>query len=172
MQRSRSRRVWGLATVLVVVAVASTVVVWRTMQAKGFGRPFKVLKMSSEPGGELSRSEMSEPVTSDRALAVHQSSDEPARPVRRIDGATFVDNVEKMSPLSAGQRTRLMYTFQVAAKLQTTIDATDNPDTRADLQRRLDEQVRTRLRLTLPKQALAIMSEVDEGVGPVAFDLR
>jgi hypothetical protein len=178
MGRPRAWGGWRVATVLVVLAVASTAA-WKTMRARGFGRPFKVLKITAEPGAEHLRSEM--PAGGDRVLSARQSLNDVARlgaavaaakPVRRIDGTAFIASVEQTKPLSAGQRARLTTTFQMAAKLQTTIDATDNPDTRADLQRRLDDQVRTRLRMVLPKESQALISQVDESGGPIAFQFR
>ena len=172
------RRLTMVLAVVVVVVAASTVG-WRIARTMGFGRPFKVLKITAEPGAEHLRSEIS--ASSDRVAVARQSlagvaaigaGVAAAQPLRRVDGAAFIASVEQASPLSAAQRARLTTTFQMAAKLQATIDATDNPDTRADLQRRLDDQVRTRLRMTLPKEALALMSQVDDATGPVAFQFR
>jgi hypothetical protein len=148
------------------------------MRALGFGRPFKVLKITAQPGAEQRRSEIP---GAGGDLAVRQSLSNIARvgagvaaavPVRRVDGAAFIASVEQAAPLSAAQRARLTTTFQMAAKLQATIDGTDNPDTRAALELRLDDQVRTRLRMILPKESLALMSQVDEAGGPVAFQFH
>jgi hypothetical protein len=177
-ERPRAPAVWRLATVLVALAVVSTLA-WRTVRATGFGRPFKVLKITAEPGAEHLRSEV--PAAGDRVVVARQSLNDVARlgaavaaakPVRRIDGTAFIASVEQASPLSSAQRTRLTNTFQLAAKLQATVDATDNPDTRADLQSRLDDQVRTRLRMILPKESQGPMSQVDEAGGPIAFEFR
>lgn len=178
-ERPRAAGVWRLATVLaIVVAVASTVG-WRIARTMGFGRPFKVLKITAEPGAEQRRSEMPnvrDPVPVARqslaGVAAIGAGVAAAQPVRRVDGAAFIASVDRTSALSAAQRARLTTTFQMAAKLQATIDATDNPDTRADLQRRLDDQVLTRLRMTLPKEALGLMSQIDGAAGPVAFQFR
>jgi hypothetical protein len=184
-ERTRSLRLWRPATLLLVVVVtAASAVAWKAARARGFGRPFKVLRLTAEAGAERLRSEMPERVTGEREVAARQSLVDVGRRIgarmaaiasaRRIDGTTFIASVEQESPLSPAQRTRLKTTLQLAAKVQTTIDATDDPATRADLQRRLDDQVRTRLRLILPKEAQALVSEVDEGGagGPVAFQFR
>jgi hypothetical protein len=176
-ERPRATGVWRLATVLAIVVVASTVG-WRIARTMGFGRPFKVLKITATPGAEGLRSEVPSRGT---GLTVRQSlagvaaigaGVAAAQPVRRVDGAAFIASVDQASPLSPAQRARLTTTFQMAAKLQATIDATDNPETRADLQRRLDDQVRTRLRMTLPQEALTLMSQVDDARGPVVFQFR
>lgn len=177
-ERPRALGAWRLATVLVMLAAASTVV-WRIARTMGFGRPFKVLKITAEPGAEHLRSEV--PAADDRVLPARQSLNDVARlgaavaaakPVRRVDGTAFIASVEQASPLSPAQRTHLTNMFRLAAKLQATVDATDNPDTRADLQRRLDDQVRTRLRMILPKESQGLMSQVDEGGGPIVFQFR
>ena len=178
-RRPRSLGVWLLPTVLVVVAIAS-ILAWKNVRRHGvgFGR-FKVLKMTAEPLAPTVRSEA--PAGSDRGLVARQSLRDVARlaagvaaavPVRQVDGDAFIASVEQATRPSPAQHTRLASTFQLAAKLQATIDATDNPDTRADLQRRLDEQVRTRLRMILPQRALGLLSQVDDSRGPVTFRLH
>lgn len=175
-RRPRSVGVWFLPTVLVVVAIAS-ILAWKAVRRHGvgFGR-FKVLKMTAEPLAPSVRSHA--PAASDRSLVARPSLRDDARlaagvatavPVRQVDGEAFIASVEQATRLSPAQHTRLASTFQLAAKLQATIDATDNPDTRANLQRRLDEQVQTRLRMSLTHQALELLTQVDDSRGPVTF---
>ena len=176
MDRPRSLRVWLSATLLVVLALASTVV-WKTLRARGFGRPFRVLKITAEPDGDPSPGARlaSAPNPAGRALLDDVARRNgiappaPPGPVRRVEGTTFIASVDEASPLSPTQRARLTSVFQLAAAVQSTIDATNDPNTRADLQRHLDDQVRTRLQMILPKEALALMGQVDEDGGLVAF---
>jgi hypothetical protein len=165
--------------VLVVMAVAS-IVTWKTVHGRGLGvGRFKVLKMTAEPFAPAVPSEA--PRAGDHGMVARQSLGDVARlaaglaaavPVRRVDGNAFIVRAEQTAQLSPAQHARLAATFQLAAKLQATVDATDNPETRADLQRRLDGQVRTRLRMILPQKALPLLIQVDEAAGPVTFEFH
>jgi|tagenome__1003787_1003787.scaffolds.fasta_scaffold20832452_2 hypothetical protein len=179
MKRPRSFGVWLSATLLVVLASASAVL-WKTLRTRGFGRQFTVLKITAEPDGD--RAPGTQPSLA-ADPAARASLDDAARrtgvamrtppaapaPVRRIEGTTFIASIDQASHLSPIQRTRLTEILRLAATVQGTIDATDDPNTRADLQRHLDDQVRTRLQMILPKEALPLMRQVDEDGGLAAF---
>ena len=172
-QRSRSLSRWFLPAVLMVVAIGS-VLAWKTVRGTlvALGRPFKVLKLTAKPVAADERSEAREARQSLRDVVRLAAVVAAAEPVRRVNGNAFIASAEQAAPLSPGQRTRLSTTFELAAKLQATIDATDDAAARADLQRRLDDQVRARLRMILPGPALALLGQLDDARGPVTFQFQ
>ncbi len=177
IQRIRSREAW-LAAALFLMVMGVATVVWKNLRARGFGRPFRVLKLTPVPASDgpartgLAGAPDPALLASVRELAqqVRSIPRTPAAvPVRRIDGPAFMASAEQAGPLSTQQRARLGDTLRLAATMQRTIDATPSLDARAELQQRLDDQVRTRLRLLLPPGAQALVSQLDESAGPVAF---
>jgi len=182
MERSRSFRLWLPATTLLAL-MAISAVAWRTVRTRGLDHPIKVLKVTAAApcaGGEEARAPVSEPSAGNRrslydlARQVGSGAPQPALatpvPARRLDGAAFIAKVERTKTLSPNQRTRLQNTLELASTIQKGIDTTEDPLTQAELQRRLDDQVRTRLQMILPKETLAQVDDVDASKGLVAFE--
>jgi len=155
---------------VLVASMVTTVVVWRDLRARGLDRPIKVLALTTaDPAGQGARAEAERKAKSARPslseLMKRGNSSTPPPAERRLEGPALIAEIERTTPLSSAQRARITNTLALAASVQKGIDTMADPDARMDLQRRLDDQVRTRLQMILPGETLAVLDDLDTSSG-------
>jgi hypothetical protein len=159
------RSAWPFAALSLLIALLAVSLTKLYRIRALAGGPVKIVKLTPDL---TVRGSDALPVMTPVAWPGPAATDAPAPPpVRRFDGDAFLDKVQKVTTLSVNQKKRLADTLELASNIQKAIDANGNPRSQYDLERRLDDQVWTRLQMILPKEGLAMADEIQKG--PVAI---
>ncbi len=136
--------VWGMT--ILIGALALVAAQSKTLRRFRAFSSIKILALRPDP---------SSIPTQNQAVSARPAAGGVIEALRPFDEVGSVSKVEHVVTISASQHAQLQEVFTLASRVQTTIDATDDPNARSDFQDALAGQITVRLRMILGEAGMA-----------------